>query len=62
MFIYLEVPFTGGILLNVEDIVCVLHKEGEGSQVYLRSGLRFDVLDSVGYIATLLGGTQHGKS
>jgi predicted deacylase len=62
VFIHLQVPFTGGILLNIDDIVCVLHKEGEGSQVYLRNGLHFDVLEYVEYIATLLDGAQHSEN
>jgi hypothetical protein len=62
VFIRLKCPFYGDILLNTGDIVCVLHKEGEGSQIYLRNKLRFDVLESVGYIATLLDGSEHSNT
>jgi hypothetical protein len=58
VFILLKCPFYGDILLNADDIVCVLHKEGEGSQVYLRNKLRFDVLESVEYITTLLDSVE----
>lgn len=62
MFILLQRPFHGDLLLNVDDIVCILKGESEQSTVYMRNGCRFDVLEAVGYIVTLLDSAEHNKN
>jgi hypothetical protein len=62
MFILLQRPFYGDTLLNVDDIVCILKSECDQSTVYMRNGCRFDVLEAVGYIVTLLDSAEQSKN